>query len=84
MVVDNMTRGSCIPIDYVKSGDDYSSLVYNIRIRAYIDSDKTNPSQKRSGWNMNHYMHRNNCDYNLYHQDVKNKQINKQTKKEKI
>jgi len=27
MVVDNMTRGSCIPIDSVKSSDDYSSLV---------------------------------------------------------
>ena len=29
-VVDNMTRGSCIPIDSVKSSDDYSSLVHSI------------------------------------------------------
>ena len=27
-VVDNMTRGSCIPIDSVKSSDDYSSVVH--------------------------------------------------------
>jgi len=36
---------------------------------------------------MDHYMHRNNCNYNPYHQDVKNKnknkQANKQTNKEK-
>jgi len=35
---------------------------------------------------MNHYMHRNNCDYNPYHQDVKNKnkkQANRQTSKER-
>jgi len=30
---------------------------------------------------MDHYMHRNNCDYNLYHQDVKNKK-QKQAKKQ--
>ena len=41
-VVDYMTQGSCIPIDYVKSSDDYSSLVHNIGTRACIDSDKTN------------------------------------------
>jgi len=29
-VFDHMTRGSCIPTDSVKSGDDYSSLVHNI------------------------------------------------------
>ena len=41
-VVDNMTRGSCIPIDSVKSSDNYSGLVYSIGTRACIDSDKTN------------------------------------------
>jgi len=41
-VVDNMTRGSCIPIDSVRSSDDHSSLVYSIRTGACIDSDKTN------------------------------------------
>jgi len=44
-IIDNMTRGSCIPTDSVKSGDDdYSSLVHNIGIRTYVDSDKTNPA----------------------------------------
>ena len=43
-VVDNMTRGSCIPIDSVKSSDDYSSIVHSIRTGACIDSDKTNPT----------------------------------------
>jgi len=37
-----MTQGSCIPIDSVKSLDDYSSLVHNIGNMACIDSDKTN------------------------------------------
>ena len=35
---------------------------------------------------MDDYTHRNICDYNPYHQDVKNKhkkKVNKQTKKEK-
>jgi len=32
---------------------------------------------------MNHYMHWNNCNYNPYHQDIKNKNINKQANKEK-
>ena len=41
-VVDHMTRESCIPTDSVKSGDDYSILIHNTRIRAYIDSHKTN------------------------------------------
>jgi len=41
-VVDNMTRGSCIPIHSVKSTDDYSSLVHSIGTEAYIDSDKIN------------------------------------------
>ena len=43
MVVDNMTQESCIPIDSMKSSDDYSSLFHNIATGAYIDSDKTNP-----------------------------------------
>ena len=29
-MVDHMTRGSCIPTECVKSGDDCSNLVYNI------------------------------------------------------
>ena len=41
-VVDTKTRGSCIPIDSVKSGDDCSILVDNIWIETYIDLDKTN------------------------------------------
>jgi len=36
-IVDKMTWRSYIPTDSVKSGDDYSSLVHNIRIGAYID-----------------------------------------------
>ena len=42
MVVDKMTQGSCIPIDSVKSSDDYSNLVHSIGIGSCIDSDKTN------------------------------------------
>jgi len=38
MVVDNMTRENCIPIDSVKSGGDCSSLVHNIGNGAFIDS----------------------------------------------
>jgi len=41
-MVDNMTRGSCIPIDSVKSSDDYSSLIHSIGTGACNDSDKTN------------------------------------------
>ena len=40
-VVDNTTRGSCIPTDSVKSGDDHFNLVHNTGIEAYTDSDKT-------------------------------------------
>ena len=43
-VADNMTQGSCIPIDSVKSSDDYSSLVHSIRTGACTDLDKTNPT----------------------------------------
>ena len=43
-VVDNMTRGSCIPIDSVKSSDNYFSLIHSIGTGTYIDSDKTNPT----------------------------------------
>ena len=41
-VVDSKTRGSCIPTDSVKSGDDCPILVHNTGIGEYIDSDKTN------------------------------------------
>ena len=41
-MIDNMTQGSCIPIDSVKSSDDYSSLVHSIGTRACFDSDKIN------------------------------------------
>ena len=41
-IFDHMTRGSCIPIDSVKSGDDCSSLIHSIETGAYFDSDKTN------------------------------------------
>ena len=42
-LVDNKTRGSYIPTDSIKSGDDdYSNLVHNIRTGAYVDSNKTN------------------------------------------
>ena len=41
-VVDNMTRGSCIPIDSVKSSDNYSSHIHSIGTGACYDSDKTN------------------------------------------
>ena len=42
-VVDNMIQGSCIFIDFVKSGDnDYFSLIHNIETGTYVDSDKTN------------------------------------------
>ena len=40
-VVDHMTRESCVPTEYVKSGN-YSGLVHSIGIRAYIESGKTN------------------------------------------
>ena len=44
-VVVNMTRGSCISTDFVKSGDDdCSSLIHYIGTGTYIDSDKTNPA----------------------------------------
>jgi len=36
-MVDHMTRGSCIPTNSVKSGDDCSSLVYNIGTGADIE-----------------------------------------------
>ena len=42
MVVDNMTRENFIPIDSVKSNDDYSSLIHSIETGACIDSDKSN------------------------------------------
>jgi len=42
MMVDNMTQGSCISINSVKSSDDYLGLVHNIRTGACIDLDKSN------------------------------------------
>ena len=41
-VVDSKTRGSYIPTDSVKSGDDCPILFHSTGIGAYIDSDKTN------------------------------------------
>ena len=41
-VVDKITRGSFIPTDSMKSGDDYSNLVHNIGAGAYFGSDKIN------------------------------------------
>ena len=41
-VFDQMTRGSCIPTDSVKNGDDYFNLVHTIGTEEYIDSDKIN------------------------------------------
>jgi len=38
----NMAWGHCIPIDSVKSGDDYSYFDYNNGIGACVDSDETN------------------------------------------
>jgi len=38
-VVDHMTRMSCIPIDLVKSRDDYSDFVHNIGIATCVESD---------------------------------------------
>ena len=38
----NITRGHCISTDFVKSRDGYSSLVYNTKVGAYVDSDKIN------------------------------------------
>ena len=43
-VVDNMTRGSCIPIDSVRISDDNFSLVHSIGTGACIDPDTTNPA----------------------------------------
>ena len=42
IVVDNMTRGNCIPINSMRSSDDCYSLVHNIGTGAYIESDKAN------------------------------------------
>ena len=41
-VVDNMTRGRCIPTDSVKSDDDHPNIIHNTGVRAYTDSDKIN------------------------------------------
>jgi len=39
-----MTGGNYIPIDFMKSSDDYSSLIHNIGTGTCINSDKTNPA----------------------------------------
>jgi len=41
-VVDHMTQESCIPTDFVKSDNDYSSLVHSIGTGAHIGSDNPN------------------------------------------
>ena len=41
-MVDHMIRGSCIPIDSMMSGDDYSNFVHNTKIGEYIELDKIN------------------------------------------
>jgi len=41
-VVDNMTRGRCIPTDSMKSRDDCSNLGHNFENWDYIESNKTN------------------------------------------
>jgi len=38
-IFDHMTQESCIPTDFVKSGDDCFSLVHSIGTGAYVDSD---------------------------------------------
>ena len=43
-VVDNITWGKCIPTDSMKSGDNCSNLVYNTRVREYVESNKINPA----------------------------------------
>ena len=45
-VVDHNTRGSYIPTDSVKSGDDYSSFVHSIGTGAHIESDNLNSAYK--------------------------------------
>ena len=40
-VVENMTRGSCIPTDSGEN-DVYFIFFHNIRTKAYVDSDKIN------------------------------------------
>ena len=39
-----MTKGSCIPIDSVKSDNNYSNIVHNTSVEAYTDLDKINPT----------------------------------------
>ena len=45
-MIDSMTRGSCISTDSVKSGNDYSSLVYSIRTGSHIEPDNPNSAYK--------------------------------------
>ena len=41
-VFDHNTRGSCIPTDSVKNGDDYFSLVHSIGTGAHIELENPN------------------------------------------
>jgi len=41
-LVDHMTKECCIPIDTMKSGNDYSSLVHSIETGAHIELDNPN------------------------------------------
>ena len=41
-IIDSKTQESCIPIDSMKSHDNYPNLVHNTGIGACIDSDNTN------------------------------------------
>ena len=45
-VVNNKTRGSCIPIDSMNNSVDYSSLVHCIGTGAHIESDNPNSAYK--------------------------------------
>ena len=42
-VVENLTRGSWIPIGSVKSKNYFKNYSHKIRGMGYIDSDKSNP-----------------------------------------
>ena len=43
-VVDSKTQESYIPTDSMKSRDDFSNLIHNTGIGAYVDSNKTIPA----------------------------------------
>ena len=41
-VVHNMAQGCCIPIDSVRSRDNYFNSFHEIEVGTYVVSDKTN------------------------------------------